>query len=155
MSGSSKAFRDRASGQALRFIEPGSKMFNGGFAYSLYDWLAREPQQQKEPEVIDSSQEDVPDLRKAAKDLKAAFVALEKAKDTVADVMPLRPQCMLPGSQEPVVIQASSQGVEIHSSKKGIYNLSEAEFRKWVAEETAAQEAKRRRKGESQSARPR
>ena len=120
-------------------------MFSGGYAHTLYDWLAREPHQQKEPEVIDSSQEDVPDLRKAAKDLKAAFVALEKAKDTVADVMPLRPQCMLPGWQAPVVIQRASQGVLIRCSKKGMYNFSEAEFCQWVAEETAVQEAKRRR----------
>ena len=77
-----------------------------------------------------------------------AFAVPEKAKETEREA--------LAGSEKASETVAKESDGELDSQEtlvwgpgqKGIIHLSEAEFSKWVAEEKAAQEAKRRRKGE-------
>ena len=88
---------------------------------------------------------------KAKETEREALAGSEKASETVA-----KESDGEQGSQETLVWGPQQEGSQSSvPGQKGIIHLSEAEFSKWVAEETAAQEAKRRRKGASQSGRPR
>ena len=92
---------------------------------------------------------------KAKETEREALAGSEKASETVAkesDGEQDSQETLVWGPQQ----EGSQSSVLGHGPKKGIIHLSEAEFSKWVAEETAAQEANiRRMQGGSQSARPR
>ena len=78
---------------------------------------------------------------KAKETEREALAGSEKASETVAKESDGEQD-----SQETLVWGPQQEGSQSSvPGQKGIIHLSEAEFSKWVAEETAAQEAKRRR----------